>query len=308
MPSDADVFDPVPLLEALASANVDFVLIGGVAGGSYGSAFGTFDVDVAYSRDRENLARLAGVLQGLGATLRNAPDGLPFQLDEKTIENGANFTFNTRLGALDILAEPAGAPTYRELKARGTSIVVGGRTIIVASLDHLIAMKEAAGRPKDKLMATEYRVLSDELRAPRASAGSRAITFGARLEGFPGVSREIAVRSDQTLVDLHGALQDAFAWDDDHLYAFWLDGAFWGSAESEYAVPFELEPGQKSAEVALAELGLGAGATIAYLFDFGDEWRVLLTALAIGPVDDQPYPRIVASKGDAPPQYDEPDD
>jgi hypothetical protein len=33
-------------------------------------------------------------------------------------------------------------------------------------LDHLIAMKEAAGRPKDKLMATEYRVLSDELRAP----------------------------------------------------------------------------------------------------------------------------------------------
>jgi hypothetical protein len=28
-------------------------------------------------------------------------------------------------------------------------------------------MKEASGRTKDKLMATEYRVLSDELRAPR---------------------------------------------------------------------------------------------------------------------------------------------
>jgi hypothetical protein len=27
-------------------------------------------------------------------------------------------------------------------------------------------MKEASGRPKDKLMATEYRMLSDELRAP----------------------------------------------------------------------------------------------------------------------------------------------
>jgi hypothetical protein len=27
-------------------------------------------------------------------------------------------------------------------------------------------MKEAAGRPKDRLMATEYRALSDELRAP----------------------------------------------------------------------------------------------------------------------------------------------
>jgi hypothetical protein len=166
MPSEPDVFDPVPLLEALASANVDFVLIGGVAGGSYGSTYGTFDVDVAYSRDRENLARLARVLQELGATLRGAPEGIPFQLDAKTLENGANFTFNTRFGALDILAEPAGAPAYGELKARGTRIVVAGSTVTVASLDHLIAMKEAAGRPKDKLMATEYRVLSDELRGP----------------------------------------------------------------------------------------------------------------------------------------------
>ena len=168
MPSEPDVFDPVPLIGALASADVDFVVIGGVAGGSYGSAYGTFDVDVAYSRDRENLARLAGVLRELGATLRGAPRDLPFQLDAKTLENGANFTFDTRFGALDILAEPAGAPPYQDLKARGTSIIVAGSTVTIASLDHLIAMKEAAGRPKDKLHATEYRVLSDELRAPRA--------------------------------------------------------------------------------------------------------------------------------------------
>jgi hypothetical protein len=35
----------------------------------------------------------------------------------------------------------------------------------VASLDHLIARRRA--RANDKLMATELRVLSDELRAPR---------------------------------------------------------------------------------------------------------------------------------------------
>jgi hypothetical protein len=167
VPAEAEPFDPVPLIGALASADVDFVLIGGVAGGSHGSAYGTYDVDVAYARDEENLARLAEVLQALGATLRGAPAGLPFQLDAKTLANGANFTFDTRLGALDILAEPAGAPPYEVLKARGTQITVGGRTVTVASLDHLIAMKEATGRVKDKLHATEYRVLSDELRAPR---------------------------------------------------------------------------------------------------------------------------------------------
>jgi hypothetical protein len=66
------------LLAALGDGGVDFVLIGGVAGGSYGSTFRTFDVDVAYSRDGENLERLVGVLNELRATLRGAPPGLPF--------------------------------------------------------------------------------------------------------------------------------------------------------------------------------------------------------------------------------------
>ena len=46
-------------------------------------------------------------------------------------------------------------------------IDVRGHRVRVASLDHLIAMKEATGRTKDKLHATELRVISDELRAPK---------------------------------------------------------------------------------------------------------------------------------------------
>jgi hypothetical protein len=104
----------------------------------------------------------------LGATLRGgAPAGLPLILDAKTLENGANFTFETRYGSLDVLADPAGTPPYRDLKAAATRVVVRGLEAHIASLDHLIAMKEAAGRPKDKLMATEYRTLSDVLRAPK---------------------------------------------------------------------------------------------------------------------------------------------
>ncbi|CAN5332130.1 hypothetical protein BH18ACT12_BH18ACT12_04190 [soil metagenome] len=85
------------------------------------------------------------------------------------MKSGAHFTFQTPYGSLDILTDPNGAPSYDKLKAgAGKPAEVEGEPILVASLDHLIAMKEAAGRPKDKLMATEYRVLSDELRAPKS--------------------------------------------------------------------------------------------------------------------------------------------
>jgi hypothetical protein len=157
-------FDPIPIIEALAQAEVDFVLIGGLAGGAHGSAYPTYDLDVMYARERRNLERIASVLTELGATLRGAPPDLPFLLDAKTLEAGSNFTFSTRLGAVDFLAEPTGAPPYEKVREAAETIDLGGHAIRVASLDHLIAMKEAAGRTKDKLMATEYRELADERR------------------------------------------------------------------------------------------------------------------------------------------------
>jgi len=159
-------FDPAPLLETLVRHDVDFVLIGGIAAAALGSSRSTYDVDVAYSRTPENLARLARALTELGATLRGAPAGLPFLLDAKTLASGLNFTFSTRFGPLDILGEPAGAPPYAELKRAASPTLIRGASVYVTSLDHLIAMKEAAGRPHDKLTATELRAISDELRGP----------------------------------------------------------------------------------------------------------------------------------------------
>jgi hypothetical protein len=161
-------FQPRKLLGTLVSHGVDFVLIGGMAGAARGSAFITLDVDVAYDRSEANLERLAEALRALEATLRGAPPGLPFVLDAKTLAAGANFTFDTRFGPLDILSDPAGAPGYAKLREEaGEELLVEGISIRVASLDHLIAMKEAAARPRDLLAASEYRVISDELRRPK---------------------------------------------------------------------------------------------------------------------------------------------
>lgn len=152
------------LLAPLLRHGVDFVLIGGMAGLSHGSSFPTFDLDVVYARDRDNITRLVDALREIGVRLRGAPADLPFLLDAKTIENGSNFTFVTPHGDFDILGHADGMPGYEELRAEAAVREILGLEIRVASIDHLIAMKRAANRPKDRVALEEYIVIADEQR------------------------------------------------------------------------------------------------------------------------------------------------
>ncbi|MGH3031908.1 MAG: IS1096 element passenger TnpR family protein [Gaiellaceae bacterium] len=140
-----------------------------------------------------------------------------------------------------------------------------------------------------------------------------AYVFKAQLVGMRGVSRKIAIRGDQSLVDLHEALREAFGWSEDHLFAFWLDGGFWGDPAKAYKHPFAIEwspvgdlrpgPKPKSADLRIDRLRLKPKQRIAYVFDFGDEWRVKLTLIEVVPAEHDPYPAIIESRGEAPPQY-----
>jgi len=128
--------------------------------------------------------------------------------------------------------------------------------------------------------------------------------FAAELVGHRGVRRVIAVRDDLTLVDLHYALQSAFGWDDDHLYAFWLGGRFWTSTDEHFARPCaEYAGSARSAAVPIVELGLAEGRRVAYVFDFCDEWRVRLRVHEVLADDGLPSPRLLDAVGAAPPQY-----
>jgi hypothetical protein len=155
---------PLPLLQALDRHGVDFVLVGGLAGVAHGSSYPTFDLDVAYARDRPNLGRLVDALRDIGVTLRGAPSNLPFQLEAETLANGANFTFDTKFGSFDILGDVAGIKSFDELRRDSRLEEVFGVEARIASLDHLIAMKRAANRPKDQLMVLEYVELAEEIR------------------------------------------------------------------------------------------------------------------------------------------------
>jgi hypothetical protein len=142
------MFDPLALLGRLVDGEVDFVVIGGLAATIHGAAIPTRDLDIMYDRAPTNLEHLAAVLAGLKVRLRGAED-LPVRVDARLLRNGDRFTFTTTLGDLDILATAEGAPPYKELKARAATLDIGPYRVPVASLDHLIAMKRAANRPKD---------------------------------------------------------------------------------------------------------------------------------------------------------------
>ena len=151
-----------PIIQALADAGVDFVVIGGIAGNLHGSSYPTYDLDIAYSHDPANLRRMVKALGSLEVTVANAPPDLPFVLDEVTLGNGANFTFDTRFGRFDILAHVPGIAGYEELRSHSQPARLEGLEIRLASIDHLISMKRAANRTKDKLMVEEYLVIADE--------------------------------------------------------------------------------------------------------------------------------------------------
>jgi Plasmid pRiA4b ORF-3-like protein len=129
--------------------------------------------------------------------------------------------------------------------------------------------------------------------------------FDAELVDYPGVGCTIGVRGGQTLDHLHHGLRRAFRWDDDHLYSFWLSGVHWDSPETEFTAPFDHEESEaRSAAVRLDSLALEPKKPIAYVFDFGDSWHVMLELREIVALEPGArYPKLLDRRGQPPPQY-----
>jgi hypothetical protein len=141
------------LLEQLAAASVDCIVIGGVAVGFHGYVRATKDLDVVPAPDPENLERLASVLRSLDAELDGAGDfevgELPDPLDPEVLGQGGNWVLQTRLGRFDIMQWQGESELWEMLSPNALRVDLDGLMVKVASYEDLVALKRQAGRPSD---------------------------------------------------------------------------------------------------------------------------------------------------------------
>ncbi len=139
------------LLELLGSSGVEFIVIGGAAGILHGAPVTTMDLDIVHRRTPENIAKLLDVLRTLGAYFH--PDLAQRRLPprESDLAGHGHLNMQTSMGRLDVLCEVSDARGYDELLPHTEEFPHGNLRLRLLDLPTLIAVKTAAGRPKDRM-------------------------------------------------------------------------------------------------------------------------------------------------------------
>jgi hypothetical protein len=162
------VLDPVAVFEALGDAEVDYVLIGGLAVGAHGAGRATRDVDICPNPSESNLRRLADLLESIDAVSADedefGADELPPH-DLEGLKAGGNFRLRTRIGALDVMqyVEPFGGETWSTLDKHAEDRQAFGQTVRVCGYENLLEMKQAAGRDLDRIDIENLKAARREL-------------------------------------------------------------------------------------------------------------------------------------------------
>jgi hypothetical protein len=84
-----------------------------------------------------------------------------------TERNGLTFTLTTAFGDLDLLGEATGGGAYADLLPHSQEVSGFGIRFRLLNLDKLIALKRAAGQPKDLAVLAELQgILEKSLHRP----------------------------------------------------------------------------------------------------------------------------------------------
>ena len=155
------------LLERLRGADIDFVLVGGLAVNAWGYLRATRDVDLVPDPAGGNLARLDALLVELGGKVEVGERLLEASAIRTFLRTGDRTLVLTELGRVDVLQGLPQVPPFTALDERAIEVDLDGLTVKVCSLNDLLAMKRASDRPRD-------RDDLEALEAARDSAGPAA--------------------------------------------------------------------------------------------------------------------------------------
>jgi predicted nucleotidyltransferase len=136
------------LLELLSRHGVEFIVVGMTSAVLQGAPALTFDLDIVYLRNDENVARLLAALGEIGAVFRDDPRRIA--PNRSHLASPGHKLLDTTLGHFDVLGSLDERVGYAELLPDTTTLNVSGLSVRVLTLKRLIVEKERAGRQKDK--------------------------------------------------------------------------------------------------------------------------------------------------------------
>jgi len=143
--------DPERLVRALDAQGVRYVLVGALGARLFGFPRVTADADITPLADPENLERLASALRALDAKVftESVPEGLAFDVSAAMLSRAPLWNLVTLAGRLDLVFMPKGTGGYADLAPRAATFELFGTTVLVATLEDVLRMKEASARPQD---------------------------------------------------------------------------------------------------------------------------------------------------------------
>ncbi|MGD1848702.1 MAG: hypothetical protein ACFB10_25205 [Salibacteraceae bacterium] len=122
------------------------------------------------------------------------------------------------------------------------------------------------------------------------------------------VFRDIEIRSDQTFEVLHGAIQQAFEFDNSQMASFFLSNATWEKGQEVALFDMDDERSENLIltmhQTTLGQLIAAKSDRLLYVFDFLLMWCFYLEVVEVNTLPaGVDYPRLVQYFGDAPDQY-----
>lgn len=158
------------IIERLLEAEIEFILVGGLAAVIQGAPVTTMDVDILYKRSPENALKLFSFLQSIHAIYRRPDDKIIVPKKEDFYGMGHGL-FSTTLGPIDVLGFIEQGCIYEDLLDHSVAIQFRAHTVRVLDIEKIIELKRASKDPKDKRRLPVLEETLRELKKTKRNEG-----------------------------------------------------------------------------------------------------------------------------------------